>query len=320
MPAQPNDIAAVATAIVSLLGKLAHHMQSQSADPPALNRLIEIRRRAGQWIERLAVIFELDRQLTSLQLERDCGLARRLELLGISVPGQVGKQFFDHDKCASLVIRREPVLGSEGADESVQLARRSGNRAYDKMSAHQADSSSRAEVCRALASTITARYFARGRNMNLIVHSLRSAAGICLGIFFVLLIASSADAQNPPIAQVKTVSGQVTIQRSGASVPVKVGDPLFEKDTIDTGADGAIGVTFIDNTVMSTGPNSEVALEQYRFDSSNYNGSMLTDMRKGTLDMVSGDIAKSSPGAMKIKTPAAILGVRGTHFVVEVPD
>ena len=156
--------------------------------------------------------------------------------------------------------------------------------------------------------------------MHFIVNTLRSILGACAGIFFVLLIASAANAQNPQIAQVKTVSGQVTIERGGASVPVKVGDPLFEKDTIDTGADGAIGVTFIDNSVMSAGPNSEVALEQYRFDSNNYNGSMLTDMRKGTLDMVSGDIAKSSPGAMKVKTPAAILGVRGTHFVVEVPD
>ena len=63
-----------------------------------------------------------------------------------------------------------------------------------------------------------------------------------------------------------------------------------------------------------------MALEQYRFDSNNFNGSMLADMRKGTLDMVSGDIAKSSPGAMRVKTPEAILGVRGTHFVVQVPD
>lgn len=156
--------------------------------------------------------------------------------------------------------------------------------------------------------------------MRAIVCSFRYTAGAALGILFVLLFAPVVRAQNSQIAQVKTVSGQVSIQRGGATIPVKVGDPLFEKDTIDTGADGAIGVTFIDNTVMSTGPNSEVALEQYRFDSNNFNGSMLADMRKGTLDMVSGDIAKSSPGAMKVKTPEAILGVRGTHFVVQVPD
>jgi hypothetical protein len=156
--------------------------------------------------------------------------------------------------------------------------------------------------------------------MRAITLTRRALAIACLAIFSMLQFASVAAAQNPQIAQVETISGNVFIQRAGAHLTVKIGDPLYEKDVIDTGADGAIGVTFIDNTVMSAGPNSEVALEQYQFDSNNFSGSMLTDMRKGTISMVSGDIAKSSPAAMKVKTPAAILGVRGTHFVVEVPD
>jgi hypothetical protein len=156
--------------------------------------------------------------------------------------------------------------------------------------------------------------------MDVLVRAWRSIARVTLGIFLALLVAGSAHAQNTQIAQIKTLSGQVSIQRGGSSVPAKVGDPLFEKDTIDTGADGSIGVTFIDNTVMSAGPNSEIALEQYKFDSSNFKGAMLTDLNKGTLSMVSGDIAKSSPDAMKVKTPAAILGVRGTHFAVQVPE
>jgi hypothetical protein len=156
--------------------------------------------------------------------------------------------------------------------------------------------------------------------MNAIVHTRHHLAGACFCFLLALFLVSAAAAQNPQVAQVKTVSGQVAIERSGTRVGVKVGDPLFEKDTIDTGADGAIGITFSDNTVMSAGPNSEVALAEYRFDSSNFNGAMLTDLRKGTLSMVSGDIARSSPAAMKVKTPAAILGVRGTHFVVQVPE
>jgi hypothetical protein len=156
--------------------------------------------------------------------------------------------------------------------------------------------------------------------MHAIVHIRRLSTGAFFAILFALLFASTATAQSPQIAQVETVSGQVYVQRGGARVTVKVGDPLFEKDTIDTGTDGAIGITFVDNSVMSTGPNSEVALEDYKFDSNNFSGSMLTDLRKGTLSMVSGDIARSSPEAMRVKTPAAILGVRGTHFVVQVPE
>jgi hypothetical protein len=125
-------------------------------------------------------------------------------------------------------------------------------------------------------------------------------------------------AEAAPIAQVKKVTGQVTILRSGERLPVKIGDPLYEKDVVETGADGGIGITFIDNTVFSAGPDSKLALDEFQFDSNNFRGSMLADMRSGTLAVVSGDIARSSPGALKIRTPTAVLGVRGTTFAVQV--
>jgi hypothetical protein len=154
---------------------------------------------------------------------------------------------------------------------------------------------------------------------------MRLHGDFCSRIAATLLLAaivatsgSFALADGPPIAQIKTVSGDAAIIRAGTRLPAKVGDPVYEKDTIQTGEGGAIGLTFTDNTVMSAGPNSEIDLAEYRFDSSNFNGSMLTDMRQGTVTMVSGDIARSSPGAMKVKTPSAILGVRGTRFAIHV--
>lgn len=147
-------------------------------------------------------------------------------------------------------------------------------------------------------------------------HPIVKAAMIVVGA--VLLWSAQARADNPRIAQIKTAAGQVTIVRGGGNVAAKVGDFLYEKDVIQTGGDGSVGLTFTDNTAMSAGPDSEIALSEYRFDSSNFNGAMLTDMRRGTLAMVSGDIARSTPGAMRVKTPTAILGVRGTRFVVWV--
>jgi hypothetical protein len=144
----------------------------------------------------------------------------------------------------------------------------------------------------------------------------RLAIVLCMIGTMAIATATPAASQNQ-IAQVKTVSGQVKVERDSGQTSPKAGDLLFEKDTIVTGADGSIGITFIDNTVMSAGPNSEISLEQFTFDSSNFNGSMLTELRKGTLSVVSGDIARSSPGAMKVRTPAATLGVRGTRFVAE---
>src|SRR5712671_1903337 len=132
--------------------------------------------------------------------------------------------------------------------------------------------------------------------------------GLVLWLAAILLIAIPSTvraADTPPIAQVKKVTGQVVIQRLGRRLPAKIGDPLFEKDIVD-------------NTVFSTGPNSQLALDEFQFDSNNFRGSMLADMRQGTLAVVSGDITRSSPGAMKIKTPTAVLGVRGTTFAVQV--
>jgi hypothetical protein len=129
----------------------------------------------------------------------------------------------------------------------------------------------------------------------------------------------AALAEATAIGQIKTLSGDVAIARGGAKVPARVGDAVYEADTVETGAGASIGITFTDNTVMAAGPDSEVALAQYKFDSGNFTGSMLTDMRKGTLTMVSGDIARSSPGAMQVKTPTAMLGVRGTRFAIAVP-
>jgi hypothetical protein len=121
-----------------------------------------------------------------------------------------------------------------------------------------------------------------------------------------------------PIAQIKKVTGQAAILRSGERRPAVVGDMLFVKDVIETGSDGGIGITFIDNTVFSAGPSSRIALDEFQFDSNDFRGAMLADMRQGTLAVISGDIARSTPGAMKVKTPTAILGVRGTTFAVHV--
>ena len=129
--------------------------------------------------------------------------------------------------------------------------------------------------------------------------------------------ATLAAAEGPRIGQVKTVSGEVEMLRDNTRSPVKPGDPVYAKDIVQTGEHGSVGISFIDNSLFSTGPNSEIAVDEFRFDRAT-GGEMVADMRRGTLSVVSGDITKKSPGAVKIKTPTAILAVRGTTFAVEV--
>jgi len=141
---------------------------------------------------------------------------------------------------------------------------------------------------------------------------------LAAALLLALAAAPGAAAQEQAIGQINTASGTVSVERSGQQQPLKIGDQVYQKDVVVTGANSSVGITFADNSVFSTGPNSRLALDQFHFDSNNFKGDMLAKLQKGTLTVVSGDIARSSPGNMKIETPTAILGVRGTTFAIEV--
>jgi hypothetical protein len=121
-----------------------------------------------------------------------------------------------------------------------------------------------------------------------------------------------------PIGQIKSASGVVAIERDGTRQPAAVGDRVQQSDVVTTGPDGAVGITFQDNSMMSLGPDSALALDQFRFDSTTHDGAFETSLRRGTLAVKSGYIVQQGPPgeAMKVRTPAAVLGVRGTEFVV----
>ncbi len=122
------------------------------------------------------------------------------------------------------------------------------------------------------------------------------------------------------IAQFKVARGSVYLERGGQRLPARVGTHLQATDTVMTGADGSAGIAFVDNSLLSIGPNSVLAIERYAFNSTTHEGAFESSLRKGTLSVVSGKIAKQSPDAMKVKTPSSILGVRGTEFLVHSSD
>ncbi|MEP7063428.1 MAG: FecR domain-containing protein [Betaproteobacteria bacterium] len=131
----------------------------------------------------------------------------------------------------------------------------------------------------------------------------------------VMVLCTSAAATD--IGQIKVSNGQVSIERNGRSLPGSVGSRLEAADSLATGADGSVGITMNDNTLLSAGPNSILSLDRYEFDSTTHQGRFDARLKKGTLAVISGTIAKQAPDAMTVRTPAAILGVRGTEFVVK---
>ena len=122
------------------------------------------------------------------------------------------------------------------------------------------------------------------------------------------------------IGLIKVANGAVEIQRGAAKVPAKVGTAVQTSDVVVTGADGSAGITFTDNSLVSVGPNSVFAIDKYSFDSTTHAGQFEGNLRQGRLAAVSGKMVKQSPESMKIRTPSAIMGVRGTEFVVQVDE
>lgn len=139
-------------------------------------------------------------------------------------------------------------------------------------------------------------------------------------VFFGLLASMAMAPASAQIARVKHSAGNAAIERGSARLPATPGRQLLAGDRLVTGKDGRIGVTFIDNTRFSVGPNSRIAVSQFEYDRTRQSGAFVTQVDRGSLAVVSGKIAKSGRDTMKVRTPNSLLGVRGTRFIVEVPQ
>jgi hypothetical protein len=118
---------------------------------------------------------------------------------------------------------------------------------------------------------------------------------------------------------VKKKVGTVEMVRAGTTLPVTLGTRVQAGDVIKTSQNSGVGLMLKDETRMSLGANSQVALEKFSFDANTYAGSMLVNVSKGTFAMVSGLMAKNNPTAAQVKTPTATAAIRGSSFAVEVP-
>lgn len=120
------------------------------------------------------------------------------------------------------------------------------------------------------------------------------------------------------IGRIKSMVGEVSVERGKSRISAKPGLPLDQGDVVSTGKTGRVGIAFLDNTRMALGPNSRMTVNEFAYDRSRQTGSFVTSVERGSLGVVSGNIAKSKRDAMRVRTPTSMLGVRGTRFVVDV--
>jgi hypothetical protein len=120
------------------------------------------------------------------------------------------------------------------------------------------------------------------------------------------------------VGMLKTSTGDVRIERKGQLLPAPVGTRVEAADVVRTGKDGSAGISFVDQSRLSLGPNSVLAIDRFEFDPTTHAGAFDSTLRRGTLSAISGKLAHQSPKAMTVRTRSTILAVRGTEFVVSV--
>jgi hypothetical protein len=131
-----------------------------------------------------------------------------------------------------------------------------------------------------------------------------------------------------PIGKIVRAQGSVTVEHvdavivqanvSAASGQAKIGDLVYKGDVVSTGADSALGVVFSDATAFNLSSNARMVLNEFVYDPNGKSNSTLFTLSKGTFTFIAGKVAKT--GDMKIDTPVATMGVRGTTPHVEITD
>ena len=146
--------------------------------------------------------------------------------------------------------------------------------------------------------------------------TLRPLLIACLLLGAVCSLAARADEN--AIGYVKTTTGEASVTHGNHRVAAQVGTPLYAGCELQTGAHGSLGVSFKDNTVMSIGPDTALTVDEYLYAPEQGSFKLVARLLRGSLNYVSGLIAKLQPDAVSVKTPSGIIGVRGTQFAVKV--
>jgi len=132
---------------------------------------------------------------------------------------------------------------------------------------------------------------------------------------------SQAASNTVSIGKVETLNGIATATRAdGSQVTLKIGDSVYQGDTVETSGDGTLGLVFVDTTTFAMTQSAKMVLDEMVFDAGTNEGTMSFTVAKGVFSFVSGQIAKSQPDAMSLKTPVAAIGIRGTDGAINLPD
>lgn len=139
-------------------------------------------------------------------------------------------------------------------------------------------------------------------------------------LFLAFALPPLSGAGTESIGSLRTLQGPVFLSRNGQERAVTRPERLYQQDVVRTGKAGSAGLLLRDDTAISLGPESRLALEQFTFAPAQGRLGLVARLFKGTMAFLSGQIARLAPNAVKVETPEATVGIRGTYFLVQAEE
>ena len=124
----------------------------------------------------------------------------------------------------------------------------------------------------------------------------------------------------PWAAAIKVSKGGVQILRGEKTYGGHLGAKLKVNDTVVTAADGSVGLVFLDSSILTMGPDTEVLLKRYSFDPTTYMGGFDAHVKRGTVSLQAGNLADSGPDNVSVSTPQAELKGNAKQLLISVGD
>ena len=150
-------------------------------------------------------------------------------------------------------------------------------------------------------------------------HARCAAIAGCAAVALLAPGPAAGEAAVDTIGIVKTVQGTASIRRHGKPLTAAPGMPVQLEDSLQTGADGAMGVTLRDGTLIALGSDAQFVIEKFLFKPQDGLLGFVARLLHGDAVYTSGDIGRLAPDSVEFHVPGGVVGVRGTRFAARAP-
>ncbi|MES2196038.1 MAG: VCBS domain-containing protein [Pseudomonadota bacterium] len=127
---------------------------------------------------------------------------------------------------------------------------------------------------------------------------------------------SAAAAATKVVGHVVKMTGSASVVRNGVTITLNNGDNVLQNDVVQTGSNSSVGLVMIDGTTFNLSAGARLMLNDLTYDAASTSNSSLFTLVQGAASFVAGQVAKT--GDMKVGTPIATMGIRGTAVILDI--